>query len=128
MRRLTYQVTDARATMALYRLYKPEWEATMRHVMETYRQKAGLESSAKGKRKRDEDEDEEGDEDEAGESAKRGKRKDFPGGGRKGISSGLSVVVRRFGKKVEADQPRRRGPAEAPRAASGGNWWEDAAK
>lgn len=109
--------------MALYRLYKPEWEASLRHVMETYRQKTGMEPlSAKKKRKRGDAEDGEEDEEE-----ERGKQKQFPGGGRKGISSGLSVVVKRFGKKVE-DQPKRRGPAPAPAAASsGGNWWEEAA-
>lgn len=121
------QVTDARATMALYRLVKPEWEASLRSVMETYREKAGLAPMAKGgKRKRQEDAEDDDDED-AAENGKKGKRhpKEFPGGGRKGISSGLSVVVKRFGKKVEDDQPKRRGPA--PVAATGGSWWEEGA-
>ncbi|KAL1406165.1 3'-5' exonuclease [Vanrija albida] len=118
-------VTDARATMALYRLHKPEWEASLRKVMEAYREKTGMEPLAKGKRKRGADDD---DEDEA-DGKKRKAPQQFPGGGRKGISSGLSVVVRRFGKKVEGDQPKRRGPVEAPKAGAGagGNWWEEAA-
>lgn len=110
--------------MALYRLYKPEWEASLRHVMETYRQKTGMEPlPSKRKRKRGDT----ADGDEEGENDERTKQKQFSGGGRKGISSGLSVVVKRFGKKVE-DQPKRRGPAPAPAASSsGGNWWEEAA-
>lgn len=107
--------------MALYRLYKPEWEASLRHVMETYRQKTGMEPlQTKKKRKRDDAEVDGAEDDEP-------KAKHFPGGGRKGISSGLSVVVKRFGKKID-DQPKRRGPtpAAAP-SSSEGNWWEEAA-
>ncbi|KLT42078.1 hypothetical protein CC85DRAFT_274944 [Cutaneotrichosporon oleaginosum] len=103
-------ITDARATMALYRLHKEAWEASMRGVMDAYARKTGtVMPGKKGKRKREDGEDEES---------------KFPGGGRKGISSGLSVVVKRFGKKVE-DQPRRRGPA--PSSSGGGNWWEESA-
>ncbi|WOO83679.1 RNA exonuclease 4 [Vanrija pseudolonga] len=119
-------VTDARATMALYRLHKPEWEASLRKVMEAYREKTGMEPLAKGKRKRGADDGEDDDEDEQ-DGKKKKTPQQFPGGGRKGISSGLSVVVRRFGKKVEGDQPKRRGPAEAPKAKAAGNWWEEAA-
>lgn len=102
--------------MALYRLHKGPWEASLRKVMERYRAKTAI----SGKRKRVEAVD---DEDEEEDRGKR-KIKGFPGGGQKGISSGLSVVVKRFGKKVE-NQPKRRGPA--PQSTSGGNWWEEAA-
>lgn len=126
--------------MALYRLYKPEWEASLRHVMESYREKTGMASLAKSKKRRRGSVGEHGDDDgegaepagedghdEDGDKTAKRKKKDpqqFPGGGRKGISSGLSVVIKRFGKKVE-DQPRRRGPVETK--SSGGSWWEEAA-
>ncbi len=111
-------ITDARATMALYRLHKEAWEASLRGVMEAYAKKTGTAmpgKKGKGKRKREDDEGE-----EEGKSGK----KAYPGGGQKGISSGLSVVVKRFGKKVE-DQPKRRGPA--PANSGEGNWWEESA-
>jgi RNA exonuclease 4 len=115
--------------MALYRLYKPEWEASLRKVTEAYREKAGLAPPVKGKRKRGDSEGADGDDgdddDEGAERSTKKKQKEFPGGGRKGVSSGLSVVVKRFGKKVESDQPRRRGLQGAP--ASSGNWWEQGA-
>ncbi|BEJ10358.1 hypothetical protein CcaverHIS641_0703930 [Cutaneotrichosporon cavernicola] len=105
-------ITDARATMGLYRLNKDAWEASLRGVMEAYVKKTGSAMPGrKKKRKRDDDE-------EAGGN------KSFPGGGQKGISSGLSVVVKRFGKKID-NQPKRRGPA--PAASAGGSWWEEAA-
>jgi RNA exonuclease 4 len=111
--------------MALYRLYKPEWEVSLRKVTEAYREKAGLAPLPNGKRKRSDADEGDEDEEETGGKGKKA-QKEFPGGGRKGISSGLSVVVKRFGKKVE-DQPRRRGaPAAAPQA-SAGNWWEEGA-
>lgn len=113
--------------MALYRLHKPEWEASLRKVMEAYREKTGMEPLAKGKRKRGAADDDEDDDDEEQDGKKKKSTQQFPGGGRKGISSGLSVVVRRFGKKVESDQPKRRGPADAPKAKAAGNWWEEAA-
>ncbi|KAJ7123575.1 ribonuclease H-like domain-containing protein [Mycena epipterygia] len=74
-------VTDARATMAVYRLHRREWE----------KGSAPLARVGK-KRKRDGEESEE-DEDEpvAGKKSSGS----FPGGGRKGVSSGLSTVVRR---------------------------------
>ncbi|PBK87205.1 hypothetical protein ARMGADRAFT_939084 [Armillaria gallica] len=62
-------LTDARATMAVYRLHRKEWE------------KGTLQKRPEGKKRKrqDTDKDEDG----------------FPGGGRKGVSSGLATVVRR---------------------------------
>lgn len=121
------QVTDARATMALYRLHKTAWEQSIRPTTEAFKAKL---NKGKGKRKRD-DESQEGDEqdseDESERPIKKGKqpREEFPGGGRKGVSSGLSVVIRRGGKRVEG--PRQRGVPRASTGgtASGGSWWEE---
>lgn len=128
------QVTDARATMALYRLHKTAWEQSIRPTTEAYKAKLnkgkGKEESASGaggKRKRDDDSGDEDQEAETASSGKNGKkrREEFPGGGRRGVSSGLSVVIRRGGKRI--DGPRQRGvPRQsAPAASSGGSWWEE---
>jgi RNA exonuclease 4 len=123
------QVTDARATMALYRLHKVEWEQSVRPQTEAYRAKMGIVlgkgKDSGGKRKRDdESESEEGDDDEEARDKK--KKDSFPGGGRKGVSSGLSVIVRRGGKRV--DGPRQRGvprPSNEIGGAGAASWWED---
>ncbi|WWC60463.1 uncharacterized protein I303_103035 [Kwoniella dejecticola CBS 10117] len=139
-------VTDARATMGLYRLYKIEWEKQLHHTTEAYRAKVAKGKKpdvpvANGKRKRDLD-DEDGDDNDDGEihevedenernqSSKKGRKspQQFPGGGRKGISSGLGLVIRKNGKRVESggghreEKDRRNG--SALKSASGGNWWE----
>ncbi|TYJ55872.1 hypothetical protein B9479_003395 [Cryptococcus floricola] len=145
-------VIDARVTMAIYRLFKKEWEKSVWHLTEAYRNKH------KGAQPEAAPAEEEGSAEEDSTSApelfpsssshtnpktsgqrtgkKKSKQQEFPGGGRKGISSGLSVIVRRGGKRVggtgRGDGSRRmdrdRG-AEAGRASSGGsggNWWESA--
>jgi hypothetical protein len=70
------QVTDARATMALYRLHKVEWEQSVRPQTEAYRAKMGIVlgkgKDSGGKRKRDdESESEEGDDDEEARQKRR---------------------------------------------------------
>lgn len=61
-------LTDARATMAVYRLHRKEWE------------KGTVQKKHEGKKRKRQDTDKEADV--------------FPGGGRKGVSSGLSTVIR----------------------------------
>ncbi|KAJ6525584.1 ribonuclease H-like domain-containing protein [Mycena vulgaris] len=77
-------VTDARATMAVYRLHRKEWEKGSAPL------RRPLAAGKKRSREEGEDESEEEDEPVAGKTAA-----GFPGGGRKGVSSGLSTVVRR---------------------------------
>ena len=97
------QVTDARATMAVYRLHRKDWEKGNRPIP----LQGGSVASAGTKRKRDDDaaeKEEEGNDEGVvvnPSSAKEKKKKkkvnsqEYPGGGRKGVSSGLSTVVRR---------------------------------
>ncbi|KAK6907502.1 hypothetical protein I203_101496 [Kwoniella mangroviensis CBS 8507] len=125
-------VTDARATMGLYRLHKVEWEKQLYRTTEAYRAKIGKSKkpdNADKKRKRDDDDDGEGedeDEVEVHERGKKGKRDQFPGGGRKGISSGLGLIVRKNGKRVDSGggfrEEKRNQPATS--SVSSGNWWE----
>ncbi|KAF9050748.1 ribonuclease H-like protein [Hymenopellis radicata] len=61
-------LTDARATMAVYRVHRKEWEK-------------GTKQQAPSKKRKKPDANDEPEE--------------FPGGGRKGVSSGLSTVVKR---------------------------------
>ncbi|KAG8739104.1 3'-5' exonuclease [Ceratobasidium sp. 414] len=89
-------VTDARAAMAIYRLHKRSWDASL--------PVSHLRGSASSTRHAP---DEDGDSENSGtESLGRPRRKrrssdseSFPGGGRRGVSSGLSTVVRGGGHK-----------------------------
>lgn len=139
-------MTDARATMALYRLHKGPWEQELRHATESYKAKVASKTKGKGKEREDADagakrkrgEDDEGDEfseDEEEVIVKKAKTlknpstgQAFPGGGKKGISSGLGLVIRRNGQRVES---RQRGvPRPSVQSVSGGGadggpgWWE----
>lgn len=118
------QVTDARATMALYRLHMTEWEAAARKTTEAFRLKTS------GKRKQEEESGSE--EDVDGDAPKTKKKKaapeSFPGGGRKGISSGLSTVVKYHGKANNSREDRAPPPpAQSVRTrkenAVEGQWW-----
>lgn len=120
---LLAQVTDARATMAVYRLHRKDWEKGNRPIP----LQGGSVATAGTKRKRDDDdaaeqEKEGNDEGEvvkpstAKEKKKKAKVKvnsqEYPGGGRKGVSSGLSTVVRRGpGKEKEKTQWWKQLPA-----------------
>ncbi|OCH89885.1 ribonuclease H-like protein [Obba rivulosa] len=92
-------VIDARATMAVFRLHRKAWEKLARPTSSAKRQKlpeADATSPA-------------GD---AGQS-----RVGFPGGGRKGVSSGLSVVVKR--SRLEAKQNSQ------IKRKSSDRWWNE---
>ncbi|PCH36663.1 hypothetical protein WOLCODRAFT_167057 [Wolfiporia cocos MD-104 SS10] len=113
-------VTDARATMAVYRLHRKEWEKGQRpdrthHLTASTSKSASIatatateeivattESTAiKKKRKRASAEPEE-----------------FPGGGRKGISSGLSIITKR------RDAGGRGKTASGSGASQKQSWWK----
>ncbi|RDB20645.1 RNA exonuclease 4 [Hypsizygus marmoreus] len=76
-------VTDARATMAVYRLHRKTWEKDHKPLAK--------------KRKRDEagHDLEHTEADDMGREHERSSTTQYPGGGRKGVSSGLTTVVRR---------------------------------
>ncbi|KAI0090870.1 ribonuclease H-like domain-containing protein [Irpex rosettiformis] len=94
-------VTDARATMAVYRIHRKEWDKGFPRPLAT---------SAPSRKRPFSHGDEEGNSDDgADESAavssiamKKLKTDQYPGGGRKGVSSGLSVVVQRKEKKTKS--------------------------
>lgn len=113
--------------MALYRLHMTEWEAAARKTTEAFKTKTA------GKRKQEQDvesDDEDGDGD-APKSKKKKKTVDesFPGGGRRGISSGLSTVVKYHGKGGSNNkEPRaQQAPMQSVRTrketAVEGEWW-----
>lgn len=102
-------LVDARVTMALYRLHKKEWERSVWRQTEAYRSTSSVNKlkHVLGKRGHDEKEVEDGEETGGESKSKNRKKRDigggpqqFPGGGRKGISSGLDVIVRRDRKSV----------------------------
>ncbi|TFK50900.1 hypothetical protein OE88DRAFT_1660039 [Heliocybe sulcata] len=111
-------VTDARATMALYRIHRKGWDRGKRMPLPEVSAAVSKKSSKKRKRVGDGDadvDDVDGAEDE--------EKTEFPGGGRKGISSGLSVIVKRSG----GQKMRERGsdkPSSAAKRKSG-QWWKE---
>ena len=151
-------VIDARATMAVYRLHKKEWDKIVGHVPLSLHVVSGVPATApsgdaKGKkRKREEDGDNDDEDDASGDdeeskgepstaeskpsaqasqklSKKKLKSNPTPdlGQGRKGISSGLSTVVRHkggstsiVGKKGKVVQQKD----SVKSKSSGGEWWK----
>lgn len=107
--------------MALYRLHKVEWEKQLRPVTEAFKAKTGKRKRSKN----DEGEDEEGGS---------GRKEEFPGGGKKGISSGLGLIVKKNG--VRLDNQKKKGAksgangtgGDADTGGSGLNWWEEDAQ
>ncbi|KAF9075448.1 ribonuclease H-like domain-containing protein [Rhodocollybia butyracea] len=119
-------LTDARATMAVYRLHRKEWEkggvsvltaSLLTKTRPKARPQADEDEDAdsedgerhqdakrKGKRKRPLDDNEDDEDNEHKPPKPTTKIKDaksaqlFPGGGRKGVSSGLSTIVKKGGK------------------------------
>ena len=92
------QVTDARATMAVFRLHRKEWEKEMKPMTR--------------KRLRAEKDD---DDKDALQAPQASMPVAFPGGGRKGVSSGLATVVRRRGGSTRGSVP---GPEKK-------KWWKE---
>lgn len=88
------QVTDARATMAVYRIHRKEWEKGNRPILPPSER---TNKKRKRSQEAEEGEDEDESEDEVIDAKKLSK---FPGGGRKGVSSGLSTVTKRTGLKA----------------------------
>ncbi|KDQ12015.1 hypothetical protein BOTBODRAFT_162195 [Botryobasidium botryosum FD-172 SS1] len=137
-------IVDARATMAIYRMFKKEWEKSMPVASVLRKRKhdeVGKEDDGDSDGS-DENEDE-GFEDaeeiaekvigkrkwKGREKGKERKEKTYPGGGRKGISSGLGTVVKRTpAEKVRAKRTRaedRSASRSATGGKSAGNWWEE---
>jgi len=92
--------------MAVYRLHRKEWEKGNRQLVKA------RESGKKRKRHKTDDED--GSE---GEEVK----SDFPGGGRKGVSSGLTTIVRRG---VNSQTRGTRGGSTGEKKSK---WWKELA-
>ena len=124
--------------MALYRLHKVEWEQQIRQTTEAWKAKikgssGGPTEPSKlpGRLKRElanEDEDGEQANQLHGEKKERKRKKTVvpPGGGRKGISSGLGVIVRRNGQRSVDDGGKRTNGSGVEDIATG-RWWEEPA-
>ncbi|KAJ7711566.1 ribonuclease H-like domain-containing protein [Mycena metata] len=112
-------VTDARATMAVYRLHRKEWEKG-----NSSRPLPQAKMKGKGKAEEAGPSDDEDDEDEDVPQAKEKKEKPktFPGGGRKGVSSGLGTIVRRQGTGAARSSEDKR---SAGGRGGGAEWWKE---
>ncbi|TFK81791.1 ribonuclease H-like protein [Polyporus arcularius HHB13444] len=110
-------VTDARATMALFRLHRKTWEKNARHMPS---------SSISKKRPRGDGgaDPSQSTVDPSSRMKDKGKAKPkevFPGGGRRGVSSGLSIVLKRSGASKgsqERDQVKSKSKINE-------KWWKD---
>lgn len=110
------QVTDARATMAVYRLHRKEWER------KEFKHEAKTGGSGK-KRKRHKNNDVKSPEAHSDDESGGERVRDvFPGGGLKGVSSGLSTVVRR-GSNSWNREPRSSGNTGEKK----NKWWKELA-
>lgn len=115
---LLEQITDARAAMAIYRLHKHAWDASLpvshlKPPTTTSRQKTDID---------EDNEDVEVDDQPEAKRKRRSSNESFPGGGRRGVSSGLSTIVRTNMSKGVA-----RNGALATRtknASPKGKWWQ----
>ncbi|KAI0629076.1 ribonuclease H-like domain-containing protein [Trametes polyzona] len=156
-------VTDARATMALFRLHRKQLEKDFRPLALTRTRsrsrsksptRAATPTTIPAKRARassvtsnahdDAASASEGDEDvddvsqpqtprpvQSKTKTKSGKAgENFPGGGRRGVSSGLSTIVKRLGggKSSSSDAGKRSGGPKAkaqPKSKTKEKWWKD---
>ncbi|KAF8901891.1 ribonuclease H-like domain-containing protein [Gymnopilus junonius] len=136
-------LTDARATMAVYRLYKSEWEQGSRPLLlpmpiplseETTPTTITTNSTTpSGKRKGiDGTSDSESEEEPSpagkpsprtilkGKFKAKGGSVQYPGGGRKGVSSGLSTVIRRKGERRVSKSKESGGQEKKAKS----DWWK----
>lgn len=97
--------------MAVYRLHRKEWDKGFRS------QPLALSSSKKRKALEFKDDEHNSDDGDGPAVKKKGKTvEEFPGGGRKGVSSGLSTVVRRSSERT------RKIPSHNIKETKS-NWW-----
>ncbi|KAF8873942.1 ribonuclease H-like domain-containing protein [Infundibulicybe gibba] len=107
-------VTDARATMAVYRLHKKEWEKPPQKP--THNAIAAASAARKpGGKKQKANTNEKG---KATINAAATGATVFPGGGRKGISSGISIIVHQRGGSNKGTQPAEAGKVKK-------EWWKE---
>ncbi|EGN92779.1 hypothetical protein SERLA73DRAFT_190636 [Serpula lacrymans var. lacrymans S7.3] len=92
-------VTDARATMAVFRIHRKEWEKGSRPLSVN-----AEDSSVTSKKRKHSEETDDLEHSTSKEVVNKAESKTFPGGGRKGVSSGLSTVVKRS-NKIRSSSP-----------------------
>ncbi|KAH8110505.1 ribonuclease H-like protein [Phellopilus nigrolimitatus] len=136
-------VTDARATMALYRLHRKEWDKGFRMMtVSTSFKSVGNKRKAPSEDDKDEMSDNDTNEGEGEDGPQNGPiiqatreqkavtsvkqtksnkgKSEFSGGGRRGVSSGLSTIVKRAGQRTKAGKV-----GETTSKSAGGKeiWW-----
>ncbi|KAG6831363.1 hypothetical protein H0H87_005374 [Tephrocybe sp. NHM501043] len=94
-------VTDARATMAVYRIHRKEWEKGNKQLPQAKKRKRTEKTDGE---EREEAEDEDATNVEGASQ--------FPGGGRKGVSSGLTTIVRHGAGAATGEKEKKK-------------WWKE---
>ncbi|KIM35043.1 hypothetical protein M413DRAFT_449924 [Hebeloma cylindrosporum] len=152
-------ITDARATMAVYRIHKKEWEKGSRPPpvpkVATASSSAPATSSTKSRKRTAVEAEFASDSESESQSdtvepstnntnnipklkststpqptvaTKKGKTKDsstiFPGGGRKGVSSGLSTVIKKVTPGSKMSHSTLRGNPKSAGGAGKSEWWK----
>ncbi|KAJ4471493.1 ribonuclease H-like domain-containing protein [Lentinula aciculospora] len=120
-------LVDARATMAVYRLHRKEWDKGLGNVNTS--KATMLVKALKSKSRPDDDGEEKEPEEQEFQDAQRkdDRRKSkglpevFPGGGRKGVSSGLSTVVRNGGSRSDNGRQKTQWWKELGNSGSNGS-------
>ncbi|KAI0719176.1 ribonuclease H-like domain-containing protein [Cerioporus squamosus] len=130
-------VTDARATMALFRLHRKTWEKSARPLptsstSKKRRRSASISESVNEPPSGSEDEDRDDGADpshaavsRSSRTKEKGKAKaqgSFPGGGRRGVSSGLSTVVKRFGASSKSSKEQAKLKSKTKTKEK---WWKE---
>jgi RNA exonuclease 4 len=116
--------------MAVFRLHRKDWEKGQRPTSRDVRQKNA--TAKEGDLTGDDDDEASVTQQVTGKGKrKRGERTDksetFPGGGRKGVSSGKSVVIRRRGEALQGHE-RKSKVRDGGRTKRGqANWWSELA-
>ncbi|KAJ3891703.1 ribonuclease H-like domain-containing protein [Lentinula edodes] len=111
-------LVDARATMAIYRLHRKEWDKGSASTLRALT----MIKMAKTKSRHNGDDEEEIDVEDSKIDKAKGRQEIFPGGGRRGVSSGLSTIVRKGGggSTTDSDRPKTQWWKELGNAGSSG--------
>ncbi|KIJ63507.1 hypothetical protein HYDPIDRAFT_92003 [Hydnomerulius pinastri MD-312] len=102
-------ITDARATMALFRLHKKQWESGFKPPLA---HGGGKQKRKRGAEAEDARAGDEGDEESSQPHPSSSPRPPKQSGPRKGVSSGLSTVLKRAGTRSSGEA-----------GGAGGKWW-----
>jgi RNA exonuclease 4 len=105
--------------MAVFRIHRKDWEKGQRPRTDIKKSKSS--NSKNTAASVDGADDSDSDDEDEDEKDSDNNKKIYPGGGRKGISSGLSVIVKRKGESGRDQNTRHSSAGKATKS----NWWKE---